>query len=164
MTAVSTISVSGLGSHRQILKFNTSYYYIDRSTGSPRGSSVQRDFRDERFTVRMHGKVSKRSSKPSLRESVGKSKIERERERGREACALSLSLSSFLLPSSPFTPPPPIALVVSSKYFYVPTISYTLPLYTLYIYLRGMYARERTSAYVRTYIYVMYVHRGPRGT
>jgi len=109
----------------------------------------------------MHGKVPKRCSKPSLRESDGKSKIEREREihiereREREKRALSL----FLLPSSPFTPPPPIALVVSSKYFYVPTISYTLPLYTLYIYLRGMYARERTSAYVRTY-----VHRGPRGT
>lgn len=136
---------------------------IDRH--SPRDSSVQKDFRDERFAVRMHGKVSKRSSKPSLRESVGKSKIEREREGSteRERERSVLSLSPFLLPSSPFTPPPPIALVVSSKYFYVPTISYTLPLYTLYIYLRGMYARERTSTYVHTYIR-MYVHRGPRGT
>jgi len=67
------------------LEFNMSYYCIDRPTDSPRKfSSEQKDFRDERFTVRMHGNVSKRSSKPSLHESVGKSKIEPERERERE--------------------------------------------------------------------------------
>lgn len=64
------------------LEFNMSYYCIDRPTDSPRKfSSEQKDFRDERFTVRMHGNVSKRSSKPSLHESVGKSEIEPERER-----------------------------------------------------------------------------------
>jgi len=79
-------------------------------------------------------------------------------------CPCSLSVPPALL--SARSTPANIALVVSSKYFYVPTISYTLPLYTLYIYLRGMYARARVHVYVCMYRARMYhpglVHRSVR--
>lgn len=77
-----------------------------------------------------------------LREGEGGAEVERgigragEREGGRETDRISPF--PCLPPSS--HPPSFTALVVSSKYFYVPTISYTLPLYTLYIYLSGIYA------------------------
>ena len=77
-----------------------------------------------------------------LREGEGGAEVERGigRAGGREGGRETDRISPFpcLPPSS--HPPSFTALVVSSKYFYVPTISYTLPLYTLYIYLSGIYA------------------------